>query len=110
MPREQTALRPQWFQILLSLADRPHHGYAIMTDVLDRTGGRMRLWPGVLYGSLKRLTEAALIEEVDAPDDAPRDRMERRYYRITASGLRALRADTERQAADVATARARGVV
>ena len=103
-------LSPQWFQILLSLSEQPLHGYAIMSDVLQRTGGRVKLWPGMLYGSLKRLTEAGLVEETDAPDDAPRDRMERRFYRLTAEGRRALAAEARRLEAYVATARARNVV
>ena len=100
-------LTPQRFQILLSLADQPRHGYAIMADVLERTDRRMKLWPGVLYGSLKRLTEAGLVEETSAPDDAPRDRMERRFYRITAEGRRSLQAEAARLAAYVETARSR---
>lgn len=103
-------LSPQWFQILLSLADQPLHGYGIMTEVLDRTGGRMKLWPGMLYGSLKRLAEAGLVEETDAPGDAPRDRMERRFYRITADGRRALATETARLAAYVEAARSRNPV
>lgn len=102
-----TALKPQWFQILLALADRDLHGYAIMSDVLERTSGRMRLWPGMLYGSLKRLTEGGLIREVQAPADAPVDQMERRFYRITPAGKRALAAETERLAAYVDAAKAR---
>jgi DNA-binding PadR family transcriptional regulator len=100
-------LTPQRFQVLLSLADQPRHGYAVMSDVLQRTGGRMKLWPGVLYGSLKRLTEAGLVEETDAPGDAPRDRMERRYYRITADGRRALQAEAARLSAYVEAVRTR---
>jgi DNA-binding PadR family transcriptional regulator len=100
-------LSPQRFQILLSLAEQPLHGYAIMQDVLQRTQGRMKLWPGVLYGSLKRLTDSGLVEEVDAPTDAPRDRMERRFYRITTDGRRALETEAARMAAYVEAVRAR---
>lgn len=100
-------LTPHHFQILLSLADQPRHGYGVMSDVLERTGGRMKLWPGVLYGSLKRLTESGLVEETAAPDDAPQDRMERRYYRLTAGGRHALQAEAARLAGYVETARAR---
>ena len=102
-----TELKPQGFQILLALADRDLHGYAIMTDVLERTGGRMRLWPGMLYGSLKRMTEDGLIKEVAAPAGAPADAMERRFYRITPAGRRALAAETQRLAAYVEAAKAR---
>jgi DNA-binding PadR family transcriptional regulator len=100
-------LKPQWFQILLALAHRDLHGYGIMTDVLERTGGRMRLWPGMLYGSLKRLADVGLIKETAAPTGAPADAMERRFYRITPAGKRALAAETERLAAYVEAARAR---
>lgn len=100
-------LTPQWFQILLALAEQPLHGYGIMTDVLERTDGRMKLWPGMLYGSLKRLNDAGLVEETDAPEAAPRDRMERRYYRITASGRQALQAEANRLASYLETARNR---
>ena len=100
-------LTPQRFQILLSLADQPRHGYGVMSDVLERTEGRLKLWPGVLYGSLKRLTDAGLVEEIAPPADAPQDRMERRFYQITDRASRALRAETARLAAYVEAARAR---
>ena len=108
--QNSTDLTPQRFQILLALAEHPLHGYGIMHDVLERTGGRMKLWPGMLYGSLKRLAEAGLVEETDAPGDAPRDRMERRFYRITSGGRRALAAETARLAAYVEAARSRNPV
>ena len=96
-------------QILLALAERDLHGYGIMADVLERTGGRMRLWPGVLYGSLKKLAEAGLVEETDPPRDAPRDRMARRFYRLTREGRRALGREMARVARDLETARLRKV-
>jgi DNA-binding PadR family transcriptional regulator len=43
-------LKPQWFHILLSLAAGEQHGYGIMQDVLERTLGKLRLWPATLYG------------------------------------------------------------
>jgi DNA-binding PadR family transcriptional regulator len=104
------SLSPQWFQILLALAEQPLYGYAIMADVLARTDGRMKLWPGMLYGSLKRLSEAGLVKETDPPHDAPRDRMERRFYRITKAGRSALRDEAARLSAYVETARARNLV
>ena len=96
-------------QILLALADRDLHGYGIMADVLERTGGRLRLWPGILYGSLKKLADAGLVEETDAPKDAPRDRMARRFYRLTREGRRALGRELARMARDLETARLRKV-
>jgi len=96
-------------QILLALADRDLHGYGIMADVLERTDGRMRLWPGILYGSLKKLADGGLVEETDPPRDAPRDRMARRFYRLTRDGRRALGREMARLARDVETARSRKI-
>ena len=61
-------LEPHWFQILLAVADRDLHGLAIMNDVLERTGGRMRLWPGMLYRALGRLADMNLVVEIEPPD------------------------------------------
>ena len=102
-------LNPTICQILLALANRDLHGYGIMADVLERTEGRIRLWPGGLYGSLKRLAEGSLVEEVDPPRDAPRDRMTRRFYRLTPSGRKALGTEMARVARDLQTARSRRV-
>jgi DNA-binding PadR family transcriptional regulator len=96
-------------QILLALANRALHGYGIMADVLERTEGRTRLWPGMLYGSLKRLTKEGLVEEVDPPRGSPRDRMERRFYRLTSAGRRALGREMARLARDLHTARIRKI-
>ena len=89
-------LKTQWFHIMLSLAGGEQHGYGIMQDVLNRTTGKVRLWPATLYGSIKRLIEAGLIEESDerpAPED---DDARRRYYRLTELGHQALNAECER--------------
>jgi DNA-binding PadR family transcriptional regulator len=103
-------LKPQWFQILLAIADRDLHGYAIMKEVLERTDGRMRLWPGTLYGSLKRMVESGLIVEIDPPRRSGDDQVERRFYRITRLGKRCLVEETRRMAGYVATARAKQVL
>src|ERR1700757_1989233 len=89
-------LKPNWFHILVSLAGGEQHGYGIMQDVLNRTTGKVRLWPATLYGSIKRLIEADLIAESDdrpAPADAAAGR---RYYRPTPRGRRVLDAECER--------------
>lgn len=100
-------LEPHWFQILLSLADRTLHGTAIMEEVLERTDGRVRLWPGKLYGALRDLHREGLIEEVEPPEGAPTEGGRRRFYGITRPGHAALREETERLDALVRTARAR---
>jgi hypothetical protein len=73
-------LKTQWFHILLSLAGGEQHGYGIMQEVLDRTSGKVRLWPATLYGSIKRLIEANLIEESDERPSPELDDARRRYY------------------------------
>jgi len=89
-------LKTQWFHILLSLAGGEQHGYGIMQEVLERTGGKVRLWPATLYGSLKRLIEAELIQESDERPAPELDDARRRYYRLTAFGRRVLNAECER--------------
>jgi len=89
-------LKPQWFHILLSLAGEEQHGYGIMREVLQRTGGKVRLWPATLYGSIKRLIEAGLIEESDERPAPELDDARRRYYRLTSLGKLVLDAECER--------------
>jgi DNA-binding PadR family transcriptional regulator len=89
-------LKPQWFHIMLSLAGEEQHGYGIMQEVLQRTTGKVRLWPATLYGSIKRLIEAELIEESDERPAPELDDARRRYYRLTALGRRVLDAECER--------------
>ncbi len=89
-------LKSQWFHILLSLAGEEQHGYGIMQEVLERTTGQVRLWPATLYGSLKRLIEADLIEESPARPSPELDDARRRYYRLTTLGRRVLDAECER--------------
>jgi DNA-binding PadR family transcriptional regulator len=89
-------LKTQWFHIMLSLASGEQHGYGIMQEVLNRTTGKVRLWPATLYGSIKRLIEAELIEESDERPAPQFDDARRRYYRLTALGRCVLDAECER--------------
>jgi DNA-binding PadR family transcriptional regulator len=89
-------LKAQWFHIMLSLAGGEQHGYGIMQEVLDRTTGKVRLWPATLYGSIKRLIEADLIEESDERPAPEEDDARRRYYRLTKLGKRVLDAECVR--------------
>jgi DNA-binding PadR family transcriptional regulator len=95
-PQSFLPLKTQWFHIMLSLAGDGQHGYGIMQEVLERTGGKVRLWPATLYGSLKRLIEAELIEESDERPAPELDDARRRYYRLTAIGRRVLDAECDR--------------
>ena len=89
-------LKTHWFHIMLSLAGGEQHGYGIMQEVLNRSMGKVRLWPATLYGSIKRLREAGLIEESDERPAPELDDARRRYYRLTPLGKRVLDAECER--------------
>ena len=84
------------FHILLALADTDRHGYDIMREVAGRTDGKMRLGPGTLYGSIKRMLNDGLIEELDERPDPELDDERRRYYRLTDLGRRVAVAEAER--------------
>jgi DNA-binding PadR family transcriptional regulator len=84
------------FQVLLALVDKERHGYAIMKEVADRTDGAVRLGPGTLYGALKRLLEAGLVEEGAERADPDAGDERRRYYRLTKLGLAVARAEANR--------------
>ena len=109
MPGKRTsdvaALPAHWFQILLALADRDLHGLGIMNDVLERTGGAMRLWPGMLYRNLARLVHDGLVVEIAAPKDAEAGGGRPRFYRITPLGRRACADEARRLARFVEAAR-----
>lgn len=93
------------FEILLALADRDQHGYGIMTEVADRTGGEVQLGPGTLYGSIKRMLGRGLIAESDNRPDPELDDERRRYYRLTPLGRAVAAAEASRMARLVALAR-----
>ena len=100
MPRRNAEsflpLKTNWFHILLSLVGNEQHGYGIMQDVLERSGGRVRLWPATLYGSLKRLIKEGLIVESGERPAQEFDDARRRYYKLTALGMRVLDLESER--------------
>jgi DNA-binding PadR family transcriptional regulator len=99
-----------WFQILLSLADEARHGLGITKDVFDRTEGQMHLWPGMLYGTLKKLTQAGLVDEIDVPAGFESGGGRPRFYRITAAGRRLCADEAEKLARYVDTARAKRLI
>jgi DNA-binding PadR family transcriptional regulator len=95
-PQEFLPLKTHWFHIMLTLACGEQHGYGIMQEVLNRTTGKVRLWPATLYGSIKRLIDAELIEGSDERPAPELDDARRRYYRLTALGRRVLDAECQR--------------
>jgi len=101
-------LTPSVFHILLALAHEERHGYGIMLDVAEQTGGALQMGPGTLYGCLKRMLEAGLVEdsgERPDPDLGPGSGEERRrYYRSTPLGRQTVRAEAQRLAKALAAA------
>lgn len=108
-PEDSLPLTPAALNILLALVDEERHGYGIMQEVRRRTGGRMRLGPGTLYGSIKRMLEGGWIQESDRRPDPELDDERRRYYRITEFGQQVAAAEVDRLEDLVKAARSKGV-
>jgi len=106
-PEAWLPLTPAMFHILLALADKERHGYEIMREVDERSDGKVRLGPGTLYGSIKRMLGDGLIEEMDERPDPELDDERRRYYRLTNLGHRVAVAEAERLERLVKNARAK---
>src|SRR5262245_14558769 len=109
MPRV-TSLPPHWLQLLLALADHDLHGLAITKEVLERTEGRMHLWPGMLYGALRKMAVAGLVAVTGGPATVGVGGGRPRFYRITALGRRVTAIEAERMAALVESARAKRLI
>jgi DNA-binding PadR family transcriptional regulator len=103
-------LTPAMFYILLSLVDRDRHGLGIVHDVEERTGGRIKIGPALLYTSLRRLEERALAEISPTRPAQREDDPRRKYYRITRRGRRAVREEAELLDTVLAIARDRNVL
>jgi DNA-binding PadR family transcriptional regulator len=109
-PKEILPLTPAVFNILLALADGEKHGYAIMLEVEANTSGQVKMGPGTLYGSIKRMLAGGLIAESDERPDPDLDDQRRRYYSLTGLGRRVLAAEAERLTGQLALAQAKGVL
>ena len=106
-PEEFLPLTPAMFHILLALADKERHGYHIMREVDERTEGNVKLGPGTLYGSIKRMMADGLIQELEERPDSELDDERRRYYRLTDLGFRVATAEAQRLEQMVRSARAK---
>ena len=96
-------------QILVALGDGERHGYAIMQEIAARTDGAVRLGPGTLYGSIRRMLHDGLIEEIDERSGPADNDVRRRYYRITPRGRRVAKQEVGHLADLVRHARAAGL-
>ncbi|HKI54223.1 MAG TPA: PadR family transcriptional regulator [Anaerolineales bacterium] len=109
-PEEFLPLTPAVFNILLALVDGEKHGYGIMLEVETNTKGQVIMGPGTLYGSIKRMLKADLIEESDERADPQMDDQRRKYYKLTNLGRRVLSMEAERLASQVMIAKAKNVL
>ena len=109
-PDDHLPLTPAVSHIMLALADGEKHGYAIMREVEELSDGTITMGPGTLYGSIKRMLGAGLIEETEDRPDPELDDQRRRYYRLTGLGERVLSAEITRLEAMVEAAAAKKVV
>ena len=109
-PEDLLPLTPAVFNILLALADGDKHGYGIMLEVEAATHGQVQMGPGTLYGSIKRMLKAELIENSAERADPQMDDQRRKYYRLTDLGRRVLRMEAERLASQVLIAKAKNVL
>ncbi|HEY7474530.1 MAG TPA: PadR family transcriptional regulator [Vicinamibacterales bacterium] len=89
-------LSPPAHHVLLALGTDAKHGYAIMQEIAERSGGAIRILPGTLYSTIKKMLVDGLIEEVPPPRQADSDDARRRYYRVTKPGRAAVEAETRR--------------
>ncbi|MCC7156851.1 MAG: helix-turn-helix transcriptional regulator [Bryobacterales bacterium] len=107
---ESPRLPDACFHILLALASEDRHGYGIIREIEQRTGGKLKLSPGTLYRSIQRMVEQGLLVESEERPAPEFDDERRRYYRITPEGKRAAASEAERLASLVAQARATGLI
>jgi DNA-binding PadR family transcriptional regulator len=92
------------FHVLVALTEGERHGYAIMQAVEASSGGVVRMGPATLYGTLKRLVDQRLAEELSRRPAADDDQR-RRYYRLTGLGERVCAAEADRLSGLVRIAR-----
>ena len=110
IPENVLPMTPAVFNILLALADGEKHGYAIMLEVETNTHGTVKMGPGTLYGSIKRMLASGLIEEVGERLDESIDDQRRRYYRLSELGRQALKMEAERLSLQVELAHRKHVL
>ncbi|MCH7475861.1 MAG: helix-turn-helix transcriptional regulator [Gemmatimonadetes bacterium] len=103
-------LNPRDYLILLSLSERPRHGYGLLKDIARLTENEVHFDPANLYRSLKRMIKQELVTEMSPPPDAKEGDTRRRYYGITNSGARTVQAEAARLARLTKVAQERNLV
>ena len=107
MPSDLLPLPTSQLHVLVALTTGDKHGYAIMKEIEVLTEGAVTMGPGTLYGAVKQMLKAGLIEESFERPDPDLDDERRRYYHLTDLGLRTLKAEVARMEHLVSAARTR---
>jgi DNA-binding PadR family transcriptional regulator len=95
-PELKFKLTPAMINILIALVNGEKHGFAITLEIEAFTNGEVKIGPGTLFSSLKRMLEAGLVEQSDERIDPDLDDQRRRYYRMTGIGQRSLQMEPQR--------------
>ena len=109
-PESYLPVTPAMLHVLIALADRERHGYAILKEIKRRTDGGVELSAGTLYGIIRRLYGAGMIEESDERPDPDLDDERRRYYRLTGFGRQVVTAEAERMEGVLRMVRAKNLL
>ena len=109
-PRSFLPLTPFAFQVLLAISDAPRHGYGIIQEIDERTGGLIKMRTGTLYTLVQRLLDEKLIAESDDRGHPDQDDERRRYYAVTLLGRAVMQAEARRLEAVVGEARRKHVL
>lgn len=110
LPKDYLPLTSLWFNILLAAAEGPTHGYAIIKEIEDRTGGAMVPGTGTMYVALQRLTQEGLLVESQEGRKEYDDKRTRRHYALTPLGREVCSLEAGRLAREVQTALARNLL
>jgi DNA-binding PadR family transcriptional regulator len=108
-PAALLPLPPVTFHILAALADGDRHGYAIIQEVEQLTGGELKIQAGTLYRSIQRMLEQGLVQESRTRPADELDDERRRYYHLTAFGRAVAQAEARRLAQMVKLAQTLGL-
>jgi len=109
-PDDYIPLTPLWFNILLSAADGPTHGYAVIKEIEHRTEGALSPGTGTVYVALQRLTQEGLLVEAEEGRKAYDDKRTRRHYKLSARGREVCALEARRLAREVETALQRNIL
>lgn len=105
MSKDHAFLPKVAFSILLALSLKERHGYEIIKQIEEDSNGKIKIGPGALYTSIKQLHKKGLIAELEKDSKAS----SRRYYKLTAEGVRILQDELDYYASSLVIAKQRQI-